>query len=68
MFKEHPYCGPNGKLEDSGFTYNPHDFISENIKCRVSGWKDMSVPDSVNFMIEIVKEMSVTILDENKKV
>lgn len=65
---EHPYCGPNKKLEDSGFSYNPHAFTGDDIKCRVSGWKDMSVPESVNFMIDIVKEMCVTILEDNKKV
>ncbi len=65
---EHPYCGPNKKIEDSGFTYNPHMFLAADIKCRVSGWKDMAVPDSVNFVIDIVKEMGVYIRDKKKKV
>lgn len=65
---EHPYCGPNLKLEDSGFTYNPHVFLSGDIKCKVSGWKDMSVPESVNFMIEIVKDMCIYIKEKQKKV
>jgi hypothetical protein len=65
---EHPYCGPNLKLEDSGYSYNPHIFLSGDIKCKISGWKDMSVPDSVNFMIDIVKDICVFIKEKKKKV
>ena len=50
---EHPHCGPNEKLEESGFSYNPHIFLTGDVKCKVSGWKDMSVPHSVNFILEI---------------
>ena len=64
---EHPYCGH--ELDPvSGFSYDPQIFISENIKCKNPGWKDMSAPDSLNFMINIVKEMSKTIKEEGKKV
>lgn len=66
---EHPFCGPNGELEKhSGFTYDPQQFVSEDIKFRPSGWKDMSVPDSVNFILEIVKDMAVTIKEMKSKV
>jgi hypothetical protein len=66
---EHPYCGPNKGLEESsGFTYDPHVFISEDIKVRQTGWKDMSVPDSMNFMLDIVKEMAVTIYEHANRV
>jgi hypothetical protein len=66
---EHPYCGPNKKLEEtSGFAYDPHVFISEDIKVRRTGWKDMSVPDSMSFMLEIVKEMAITINEKNNRV
>lgn len=65
---EHPYCGPNGKLEESGFTYNPHHFLAGDVKCKLSGWKDMSVPQSVNFIIDIVKDMSTMIHEKKKKV
>jgi hypothetical protein len=66
---EHPYCGPNIGLEKiSGFTYDPHVFKSEDIKVRLSGWKDMSVPDSMNFMLEIVKDMTVTVIENKQKV
>jgi hypothetical protein len=65
---EHPYCGPNKKLEESGFTYNPHHFLSGDIQCKISGWKDMSVPQSVNFMLDIVRDMSIMIKEKHKKV
>jgi protein tyrosine/serine phosphatase len=66
---EHPYCGPNKGLENiSGFAYDPHTFKSEDIKVRLSGWKDMSVPDSMNFMLDIVKDMTITVKENNQKV
>jgi hypothetical protein len=65
---EHPYCGPNRKLEESGFTYEPHLFLSADIDCKISGWKDMSVPHSVNFILDIVKEMASYVYDKNKNV
>jgi hypothetical protein len=66
---EHPYCGPNKGLEDSsGFAYDPHRFISEDVRVRQTGWKDMSVPDSMNFMLEIVKDMATTIYENGYKV
>jgi protein tyrosine phosphatase domain-containing protein 1 len=66
---EHPYCGPNKGLEEiSGFTYNPEAFTTEGVRVRLSGWKDMHVPDSVNFMLEIVKDMAIAIKEEKKKV
>lgn len=54
---EHPYCGPNGTLESSGFTYFPNTFISEGIDVILRGWKDMDVPESMSFMMSIVKTM-----------
>jgi protein tyrosine phosphatase domain-containing protein 1 len=42
--------------------------IGENIRYKNYGWKDMSIPGSVNFMLDIVKDMGVTIKDEKKKV
>jgi protein tyrosine phosphatase domain-containing protein 1 len=66
---EHPYCGPNKGLEKtSGFTYLPEAFTTEGIRVRQSGWKDMNVPYSIDFMIEIVKDMYQTINEEKKKV
>jgi protein tyrosine phosphatase domain-containing protein 1 len=66
---EHPYCGPNKGLEEiSGFTYNPEAFTTEDIRVRLSGWKDMNVPNSIPFMLDIVKDMMSTIKFENRKV
>ena len=66
---EHPYCGPNPGLEEiSGFTYKPEDFTTEGIRVRLSGWKDMNVPDSIPFMLEIVKDMCKAVLKDKKTV
>jgi protein tyrosine phosphatase domain-containing protein 1 len=52
----------------SGYTYLPEAFTTEGIRVRQSGWKDMNVPQSIDFMIEIVKDMYYTINEEKKKV
>ena len=66
---EHPYCGPNAyNLTSAGYSYNPSVFTGDDIRCKLSGWKDMSVPSSMNFMLDIVKEMSVVVKDLGKKV
>lgn len=64
---EHPYCGDKLDLS-SGFSYDPQKFNSEGIRCKNYGWKDMSIPESVYFMLNIVKDMAYTIRDENKNV
>jgi hypothetical protein len=66
---EHPYCGPNNGLDkESGFTYSPSKFESKGIKVKLCGWQDMGVPESLDFMLDIVKEMYHYINVENKKV
>ena len=65
---EHPYCGPNAALTSAGYSYNPSVFSGDDIKCKLSGWKDMSVPSSMNFMLDIVKSMSEVVIDFHKKV
>jgi protein tyrosine phosphatase domain-containing protein 1 len=66
---EHPYCGPDKGLEKmSGYSYLPEAFTTEGVRVRQSGWKDMNVPDSIDFMIEIVKDMYYTINEEKRKV
>lgn len=80
---EHSLCGPqmnkkllqyneanqkSGCLEPSGFSYNPNDFISEDIQVRISGWEDMTVPESLVYMLDIVKEMATMIICNKKKV
>ncbi len=67
---EHPYCLPNNQQLDlqSGFAYKPQIFQSEEINCKLSGWKDMTSPSSINFIIEIIKEMAVAIKKKGEKV
>ena len=66
---EHPFCGPNAyRLTSSGFAYNPSVFTGNDILCRLYGWKDMSIPTTLSFMMEIVKEMTVMVREEKKKV
>ena len=66
---EHPYCGPNAyHLTSSGYSYNPLIFSGNDIMCRLFGWKDMSTPTTINFMLDIVKEMTIAVKEFNKKV
>ena len=66
---EHPYCGPNAyNLTSAGYSYNTSVFTADDIKVKLSGWKDMSVPSSMNYMLEIVKEMSIVTIDKKGKV
>ena len=66
---EHPYCGPNAyHLTSCGFSYNPSVFTGNDILCSLYGWKDMSTPSTLGFMMEIVKEMTIMVKEENKKV
>ncbi len=66
---EHPYCGPNAyHLTSAGYSYNPSVFSGDDIKVKLSGWKDMSVPSSMNYMLDIVKEMSIVTINKGGKV
>ena len=66
---EHPSCGPNEGLDfESGFSYSPSKFEIEGIHVKLCGWKDMDVPDSLYFMLDIVKEMFWYIYFLKKKV
>ena len=66
---EHPYCGPNAyHLTSSGYSYNPSVFSGNDIICKLFGWKDMTTPSTLNFMLDIVKEMTVAIQEFKKKV
>ncbi len=65
---EHPYCGPNALDRLSGYSYSPSIFSSEGIKVKLSGWKDMDVPDSLYFMLDIIKEIYEMIKIKKKKV
>ena len=66
---EHPYCGPNAyNLTSAGYSYNPTSFSGDGIKVKLLGWKDMEVPHSMNFMLDIVKEMSSKVYDDKMRV
>ena len=59
---EHPYCGPNkGLEEDCGFSYNPSVFISEGIEVLCKGFKDLTPPDTLDFILEIVRRMAYVV-------
>ena len=59
---EHPYCGPNNGLEeDCGYSYSPSVFISQGIDVLCKGFQDMTPPDTLDFMLEIVKKMAYVI-------
>ena len=65
---EHPFCGPNAyHLTSAGYSYNPSVFSGDDVKVKLSGWKDMEVPSSMNFMLDIVKERSVVTIDKKGK-
>ena len=56
---EHPYCGPNkGLEEDCGFSYSPASFISEGIEVLCKGFKDLTPPDSLDFILETIRKMA----------
>lgn len=64
---EHPYCGD--RLDErTGFSYDSQLLTNEGIKCKNYGWKDMSEPESMTFMLNIVKDMAISIKQERKKV
>ena len=66
---EHPNCGPNKGLElDSGYSYSPSLFISENIDVLHCGFEEMNPPLTFDFMIDIVKKISYIIKYKNGKV
>ena len=65
---EHSICGPIDKLDESGFSYSPSLFESEGIHVLLCGWKDMNVPDSLNHMLNIVKEMYYYVHNLKKKI
>ncbi len=65
---EHPYCGPNALEPVSGYSYSPSLFTSEGIEVKLAGWKDMDVPDSLYFMLDIIKDIYKKIQIDKKKV
>jgi hypothetical protein len=64
---EHPYCGDK-IIENKGFSYDPKRFLKEGIQYRNFGWKDLSNNESMNFILNVVKEIGLFIKKEKKKV
>ena len=64
---EHPNCGPND-LDFEGYSYSPSKFVIEEIDVECCGWKDMGVPDLLEFVLQIVKKMHFYITKLKKKV
>lgn len=66
---EHSHCGPNKKLEESGFSYNFSDFTSKNIPVVCYGWDKVTEGShSINFIMKIVREMAKCIYQDKKQV
>ena len=65
---EHPYCGKNALDPLSGYSYSPSLFTSEGIVVKLAGWKDMDIPDSLYFMLDIIKDIYKKIKIEKKRV
>ena len=64
---EHPFCGD--KLDPvSGFSYDIQLLLKSGIKYKNYGWKKLSIPESMTFMLEIVKDIEMYIKEERKKV
>ena len=64
---EHPYCGKNALDPLSGYSYSPSLFTSEGIVVKLAGWKDMDIPDSLYFMLDIIKDIYKKIKIEKKE-
>ena len=59
---EHPNCGPNRGLEsESGYSYSPSLFIAENIDVLNCGFEEMTAPFTLDFMLDIVKNIAYVI-------
>ena len=65
---EHPYCGKNALEPLSGYSYSPSLFSSEGIIVKLAGWKDMDIPDSLYFMLDIIKDIYKKIKIDKKRV
>lgn len=59
---EHPYCGPNKRLEpDNGYAYSPSEFMAEDIEVLSCGFEEETAPYTLDFMINVVKNISYVI-------
>ena len=66
---EHPFCGPNAyKLTNSGYSYNPSNFSGNDINVKFFGFKEIKSELSINFILKIVKEISLFVCNKKQKV
>ena len=50
-----------GLEEDCGFSYSPSAFISEGIEVLCKGFKDLTPPDTLDFMLDVVRKMAYVV-------
>ena len=70
MKGEHPLCGDSyyDGLDISGFSYSTSLFEKNGIEVLLCGWTDLTIPDSFNHLIKIIKKMYYYINTLNKKI
>ena len=67
---EHPFCGDPyyDGLDESGFAYSISLLEKNGIDVLLCGWNDLTIPESFNHIIKIVKKMYYYINKLNKKI
>ena len=66
---EHPYCGPNAyNLNNSGYSYNPSTFSGNDIQVKFFSYKEINSELSINYILEIVKTISIFVYNKKQKV
>ena len=67
---EHPFCGDPyyDGLDASGFAYSIPLLEKSGIDVLLCGWNDLTIPDTFNHVIKIVKKIYYYINKLNKKV
>ena len=70
MKGEHPYCGDPyyDGLDICGFAYSTELLEKNGINVLLCGWNDLSIPDSFNHLIKIIKKMHYYISTLNKRI
>ncbi|KAI9015513.1 protein-tyrosine phosphatase-like protein [Hyaloraphidium curvatum] len=55
---EHPSCGPDGVLPDTGFSYDPVTFTDAGIRFFNFGWPDMTAPpfELMDTIVEVIAD------------
>ena len=61
---EHPFCGPNKKLESSGYSYDPLEFERNGIAVRFCSWREEK--EIIKLIFKICLETEVRLKQEEK--